>query len=70
MTATAWHDVPTITIYRPTCPVCGHWGYVLVRSADNGDSTRTRYAVCKRCSGRFKIIVELPLSGKGALGTP
>jgi hypothetical protein len=65
MTARIWEDVPLVVIHRPACPSCGCWAHILHRSCQNGDGTTTRLAICKRCSGRFKILVELPISGKG-----
>lgn len=60
---TSWDAAPTVVVYRPLCPVCGASERVLVRSVDQGDGSRLQLAVCRRCSGRFRILVEVPEVG-------
>jgi hypothetical protein len=62
--AEAWHNVPCVFIVAPHCPVCFAGRPIIVRSEANGDGSKTRKAVCRRCSEKFKIVVELPEFGK------
>ncbi len=62
--AESWADAPCVFVVLPTCPDCGGGSWVNVRTEQNGDGSRTRKCVCRRCSGRFKIVAEpLPDSG-------
>ena len=69
-----WSDVPCIFVEAPACPMCRMVRPIIIRSEQNGDGSVTRKAVCRRCSARFKIVVELPEIGKqdfddGIIGT-
>jgi hypothetical protein len=59
----SWADAPMVVITLPGCPWCGAVKPILVRSEDNGDGSVTRKVICRQCSGRFKIVVELPEIG-------
>ena len=58
-----WADVPMVFVVAPACPACRALRPIIVRSEANGDGTTTRKAICRRCSTRFKIIVEVPNFG-------
>jgi hypothetical protein len=64
-----WADVPAIVVYAPACPSCRALRPIIVRSEANGDGSTTRKAICRRCSERFKIIVELPDFGNSDFDT-
>lgn len=61
--AESWTDAPCIFIEAPACPACQALRPIIVRSEANGDGSTTRKAICRRCSERFKIVVELPEFG-------
>jgi DNA-directed RNA polymerase subunit RPC12/RpoP len=42
----------------PRCPSCGSTRLLAYRSVDNGDGSRTRYAVCAACKQRLVVVVE------------
>lgn len=65
--AETWADAPTIFVTAPACPACNTPRPIIVRSEANGDGSMTRKAVCRRCSQRFKICVELPEFGNDVL---
>lgn len=56
----SWADVPMVFIPLPACPLCGAYRPIIVRSEAGGDGSTTRKAICRRCSRRFKIVVEPP----------
>jgi hypothetical protein len=58
-----WQDAPLVFITAAACPACGAGKPLIVRSEANGDGSTTRKAICRRCSERFKIVVELPEFG-------
>jgi hypothetical protein len=60
---TTWADAPTILIPIATCPACGSVDRILVRSIDQGDGSRLQLAVCRRCSSRYRILLEIPSAG-------
>ena len=62
-----WANVPLTYIVAIHCPACLAVRPISVRSAANGDGSTTRRYVCRECSGRFIIVVELPISGKDEL---
>ena len=64
---TNWADAPCCFVTAPSCSHCGHLEYITVRSEANGDGSVTRKAICRQCSGRFKIVVELPENGNETL---
>jgi hypothetical protein len=59
----SWANVPRVFITLPGCPFCGAVRPILTKSDDNGDGSVTRKVICRQCSGRFKIVVELPEIG-------
>jgi hypothetical protein len=63
-----WDTAPMIFVVRPACPACGRLDYRRVRTEDNGDGSATRKVICKGCSAKYKIVVELPETGNGELG--
>lgn len=64
----AWADAPTASIIAPHCPLCLALRPIIVRSEQNGDGSVTRKAVCRECSQRIKIVVELPIFGSADCG--
>jgi len=65
----SWADAPLTFVVAPHCPRCLALRPVIVRSEANGDGSVTRKAVCRRCSKKFKIVVELPDSGSSDFDT-
>ena len=71
---TSWSGVPCLSIAPPHCPFCRSLRPITVRSVANGDGSTTRYSVCRQCSQRFLLIVELddscdvPYFGNGSDG--
>jgi DNA-directed RNA polymerase subunit RPC12/RpoP len=63
-----WQSTPLAFIQAPppiTCPHCGATRPITVRSVDQGDGSRLRLQLCRRCSGRFRVVVEpFPPDGK------
>ena len=62
-----WRRVPIqfIPMTVPTCPTCCatdliHWG-----SRSNGDSTRTRKFICRKCSTAFVAVFEPEFPQRG-----
>jgi predicted nucleic acid-binding Zn-ribbon protein len=57
-----------VFVTLPTCPRCGGTKYRTRRSADNGDGSRTKLAVCEAgdCGQPFKIVAEFPEFGNMA----
>lgn len=64
-----WSAAPTITIFvhppdpPSPCPACGHAKPIISRTEANGDGSSTRKAICRRCSQRFKVAVEIASLG-------
>lgn len=61
--AESWANTPVVFVMAPACPACAALRPIIIRSEANGDGSTTRKAVCRRCSERFKIVVELPEIG-------
>lgn len=60
-TGEGWADAPIVVVTRPACWHCGDLRPpVIIRSEANGDGSVTRKVVCRRCSLRYKIVVEPP----------
>ena len=59
-----WSKAPIVFVEAATCRNCGSPRYDLSRSLGNGDSSRTKFVVCRVCGEPFKIVIELPESGK------
>lgn len=60
-----WAETPWVFVRRPTCPTCGCPDYVRIRTERGDETSVTRKAVCRRCSQRYRILVELPETGNG-----
>lgn len=56
----SWSDVPFISIAPPHCPQCRSLRPITVHTFNNGDGSKTRYSICRSCSTRFRLIIELP----------
>ncbi len=63
----AWHDAPLIFTTAIHCPLCFAVRPIPVRCAANGDGSTTRRYVCRECSRRFVVVVELPEYGRAEL---
>jgi hypothetical protein len=59
----SWLTSPTIFLVAPACPHCRAPRPIIVRSEAGGDGSITRKCVCRRCSAKFKIVLELPNPG-------
>ena len=57
-------DVPFVFVVLPVCPSCGSPSYTSMRSEAAGDGASTIKAICRECSGPFRICRELPSNGK------
>lgn len=57
-----WGRCPIVTIPPPpraACPACGSLQHVITRSMPTeNDGSRTRKAICERCSSPFLIVVD------------
>ncbi len=62
-----WDSAPMIFTTAIHCPACCALRPISVRSSANGDGSTTRRYVCRECSRRFVVVVELPYSGKDEL---
>ncbi len=65
----SWDQVECVFVEGISCPHCGATKPITVRSEQNGDGSITRKSICRRCSRRFKVVVEfseceLPSFGK------
>src|SRR5262245_7644556 len=59
-----WDDVETIFVQAPACPNCGNISPHQIIRSQREEYGIVRKAVCRRCSNRFKIVVEfLPAAG-------
>jgi hypothetical protein len=69
MSAPFWRDCP-IAFYRiPSCPHCGSPQRITVRSSRESDGSTARRTICRQCSGRYTLVLELdepPTSGSEA----
>ena len=55
-----WDNLPMVFVAAPACPYCQSPRPEVVKSLTNGDDSTTRRCVCRECSQRFIIVVELP----------
>jgi hypothetical protein len=63
----AWADAPYVFVELPSCPHCGTARRpIVVRSEAGGDGSVMRKCVCRRCSGRYRLVLELPATGNPA----
>jgi hypothetical protein len=63
-----WADAPVLFVTAPHCLHCGSIELQVTRSESNGDDSRTRKYICRRCNGKTKVCIELPESGKSEMG--
>ena len=52
-----WSTAEMVFVTLPTCPACGATGYHRIRTAANGDGSRTKRVVCRLC-GETKAIIR------------
>ncbi|HJN11961.1 MAG: hypothetical protein QGG09_22360 [Pirellulaceae bacterium] len=62
-----WDSAPLVFVTAIHCPHCLGLRPISVRSAANGDGSTTRRYVCRECSRRFVLVVELPEFGRAEL---
>jgi hypothetical protein len=55
-----WADTPYVFVERVTCPYCGRPRPITIRSERSADGSICRKSVCRFCSQRFRVILELP----------
>ena len=60
---TTWDTAPLVFVEAICCPHCGALRPIIVRTSQGGDGSRSRRCVCRRCSRRFVVVVELPEIG-------
>jgi hypothetical protein len=60
-----WESAPFVFVPKALCPFCLFDGYIRTRTEAGGDGSVTKKVVCKKCSKRYKIVVELPEPGNG-----
>jgi hypothetical protein len=61
---TLWEDAPIVTVHAPACLRCYSEDYSRLKTIDNGDESKTKRVVCRRCGQRYLILIEpLPVSG-------
>lgn len=63
MSDSPWANVAYVFVTAPACTSCGSTDLLTIRSEANGDGSVTRKTVCRVCSTRFKVVVELPSCG-------
>ena len=62
----AWSTTYVIRIAAERCPFCGATDRVKVRTNRNTDGKPEKCCVCKKCSRRYRVLVDdelLPVSG-------
>jgi len=62
-----WASAPIVFVDAATCAHCGSPKYETRRSLENGDTSRTKLAVCRQCKMPFKICIEIPEFGNVAM---
>ena len=66
----SWNDAPLLTVFvspPAVCPQCCAAKPIIFRTEANGDGSSTRKCVCRRCSQRFKVVVEIAKFGSDEL---
>jgi hypothetical protein len=58
-----WETAPCVFQVRVTCQ-CGSADYDRVRTENNGDGSATQKRICRNCRLPYKVVFELPDSGK------
>jgi len=58
-----WDTAPILFMAAIACPYCGAPRPIVIRSARGGDGSTSRKCVCRKCAGRFVLVVELPEIG-------
>jgi hypothetical protein len=62
---TTWDSEPFVVIEKILCPWCAATsGRLVVRSELSADGSTTRRCICKGCSRRYVVILELPQSSR------
>ena len=67
--AAPWTACPIVYVLAAACPACGSLEHINVRTEQNGDGSKTRKRICRQCSTRFLLVVEvspdaMPEAGK------
>ena len=57
-----WDDesIPMIFVEAISCPHCHQVKPIIVKTLDGGDGSKSRRCVCRSCSMRFVVVIELP----------
>lgn len=63
-TRQSWADAPRVFISLPACPKCAGNDLKTVRTYNNGDDSKTRRTVCRKCGCLFFVVAE-PSPGFG-----
>lgn len=63
-----WEGQPMVFVTIPACPHCGSFKRATIRSERNGDGSRTRKTICRKCKGKYLLIAEPPLPDSGSGG--
>lgn len=58
MTTAPWTDAPYVFVEAIACPYCGATRPITIRSESGGDGSIMRKSVCRRCSKRFRVVIE------------
>lgn len=64
----SWQDAPLVFITAPHCPRCLAPRPIIIRSEQGGDGSVSRRCVCRSCSSRFVLVVEMPGDGLPKIG--
>lgn len=59
----SWQDAPLVFVVAPHCPRCLAPRPIIIRSEQGGDGSVSRRCVCRSCSSRFVVVIELPGDG-------
>lgn len=55
-----WQSTPISFIPAVACPKCQAMRPLTMRSIDQGDLSRLKLHVCRKCSTRFRTVIEPP----------
>ena len=70
MTALTWSSAPICFVRAIVCPYCGSDRHTIVRSNRETDRSITRRCVCRTCSRRFLVVIEVQPPDRGSVVFP